>query len=67
MEMKRVKIRCTLGIGSHNATQVDEWEEEVPADLSGEELYEWVRENIWDEWIWNFIDGGPEIMEDEES
>lgn len=64
------RIKFTLGIGLAQSEQEDvfDLEELVDnwAELSREELEEALYSE-WKKWIWEYIDGAPEILKDEES
>jgi hypothetical protein len=60
--MKKIKVSFDLGIGyvgaKHKHEEVFEFEDNMTQEEIEEEL-----ENYWKEWIWNYIDGGWEIIE----
>jgi len=65
-KMRRVKIKLSLGIGFPGSIHTEELEEDIPTGLEGDDLAEWIHTNIWMEWIWNYIDGGVDIIESSE-
>lgn len=59
-----IKGTLNLGIGLVNARRTDDFEFEVDDDATDEEIENTIQE-YWRDWIWNFIDGGWEIISDE--
>jgi hypothetical protein len=55
--MKRVEFTLNIGFSGAECIEVMEYDD----DVTQEEI-----DQDWQEWIWNHIDGGPRVMEDDE-
>ena len=59
--MKEVKVKFTLGIGFAGATHEEKIEFEFE-DAANQDEIEKELEEAWQDWAWNYIDGGWEIQ-----
>lgn len=60
---KTVKVRMTLNIGLANAKKEDTIEyDAVDVPSKPKEREQWLHEE-WQEWAWQYIDGGATIEE----
>lgn len=64
-KMKTIKARFTLSIGFVGAKHEDIVEIQVEEDATKEEIEEEINEE-WERWAMNYIDGGAEIIEEDE-
>lgn len=63
-----IKIKVSLGIGLSNAEQSDVIDTGIPLSewnaLTKEEQDKRIHEE-WEEWAWEYIDGGASVVEDD--
>ncbi len=61
---KTFKVKMRLSIGLANAEQRDtvEFECDEIKGKTPDEIEEFIHE-AWKEWAWQYIDGGPEMVE----
>jgi len=64
--MKVLKIKFTLSTGFVGAEHEETVELEFKDDMTEEEIEE-ILEKHWEDWIWNYIDGGWKILKEEVS
>jgi hypothetical protein len=55
-----IKVTFNLSIGFLNAERTGDFEFEVEDNATDEEINNTLEE-YWQDWIWNYIDGGWEI------